>query len=343
MFAKQNYCLVPTIKYRTHPSIPLKIRHFRSSVCSVWDKGYRYGFNSMEKDNEIKVNGGSYDFGARIYDSRLGRWLSLDPLMAEYTSLSPYTGLGNNPVIIVDPDGRKIIPTNNFVKSRMFNTVQNIVNYIDVMPTLSKYIKVYLGDNLDLKLSTFKLGPLNGSLRLAEYVGRGKDKKTNKPGDAIRYNVYSSNQTAQTDGDEYEVKVLTPIGLASTFIHEVVYHASRTNLDHSISSPLLFDAIESLKEFSKNILKEELSNENAIALSLGGFETLSNFDQLLNDANTKYNTTLSKEDIINRQSNLTFKIEKMTAQEMGEERLDDESKTSSKDDTSGDSKSIVKQ
>jgi hypothetical protein len=39
---------------------------------------------------------------------------------------------------------------------------------------------------------------------------------------------------------------------------------------------------------------------------------------------------------------LTFKTEKMTAQEMEEERLDDESKTSGNDDTSGDSKPIVK-
>jgi len=109
MFAKQNYCLVPTIKYRTHPSIPLKIRHFRSSVCSVWDKGYRFGFNSMEKDNEINVNGGSYDFGARIYDSRLGRWLSLDPLMGEYVSQSPYSFAYNSPISFIDPDGKEVI------------------------------------------------------------------------------------------------------------------------------------------------------------------------------------------------------------------------------------------
>jgi RHS repeat-associated protein len=37
---------------------------------------YRYGFNGMEKDDEIKGEGNSLDFGARIYDPRLGRWLS---------------------------------------------------------------------------------------------------------------------------------------------------------------------------------------------------------------------------------------------------------------------------
>jgi RHS repeat-associated protein len=87
----------------------LKHPHFRPAVCSVWDKGYRYGFNGMDKDNEINVNGGSYDFGARIYDSRLGRWLSLDPLMRGYPKLSPYNFVDNSPLNSIDGDGRDII------------------------------------------------------------------------------------------------------------------------------------------------------------------------------------------------------------------------------------------
>jgi RHS repeat-associated protein len=89
--------------YRPHPQIPLKNTQTIHAVCSVWDKGYRYGFNGMEKDNEINVNGGSYDFGARIYDSRLGRWLSLDPV--RNTSWSSYASFKNSPVVIIDPNG----------------------------------------------------------------------------------------------------------------------------------------------------------------------------------------------------------------------------------------------
>lgn len=70
---------------------------------------YRYGFNGMEKDDELKGSGNSVDFGARMYDSRLGRWLSLDPMQAKYPELSPYTGIGNNPIIYIDPDGRDIV------------------------------------------------------------------------------------------------------------------------------------------------------------------------------------------------------------------------------------------
>lgn len=48
----------------------------------------------------------AYDFGARIYDSRLGRWLSTDPLQAKYPSLSPYNFVNNRPIMYVDFDGR---------------------------------------------------------------------------------------------------------------------------------------------------------------------------------------------------------------------------------------------
>ena len=40
---------------------------------------YRYGFNGMEKDDEIEGEGNSYDFGARTYDPRIGRFKRIDP------------------------------------------------------------------------------------------------------------------------------------------------------------------------------------------------------------------------------------------------------------------------
>lgn len=72
---------------------------------------YKYGFNGKEKDNEIAVYGGDYDFGARIYDGRLGRWLSLDPLMAKYANWSPFNFCTNDPLYFIDPSGRDILPT----------------------------------------------------------------------------------------------------------------------------------------------------------------------------------------------------------------------------------------
>ncbi|MCL9806905.1 hypothetical protein NAT51_15320 [Flavobacterium amniphilum] len=41
-------------------------------------------------------------FELRLWDGRLGRWLTVDP-MGQY--FSPYLGMGNNPISRIDPDG----------------------------------------------------------------------------------------------------------------------------------------------------------------------------------------------------------------------------------------------
>ena len=70
--------------------------------------GYRFGFNGKETDDEWNGNGNMVDFGARVYDSRLGRWLSPDPLEEKYSSMSTYSSMANCPTRIIDLDGRDI-------------------------------------------------------------------------------------------------------------------------------------------------------------------------------------------------------------------------------------------
>jgi len=69
------------------------------------EQSYRFGYNGMEMDNEAKGNGNSYTTEFRQYDPRLGRWLSLDPLMVKYPGMSPYVAFNDNPVFFVDPLG----------------------------------------------------------------------------------------------------------------------------------------------------------------------------------------------------------------------------------------------
>jgi RHS repeat-associated protein len=64
---------------------------------------YRYGFNGKEKDKDM--DGNSYDYGFRIYNPALGRFLSYDPLHNEYHDLSPYHFAGDNPIRNLDVDG----------------------------------------------------------------------------------------------------------------------------------------------------------------------------------------------------------------------------------------------
>jgi len=67
---------------------------------------YRYGFNGKEKDTETYGAGNEYDYEARIYDPRLGRWLSKDPDMQLYVAWSPYQFAKNNPILRIDANGK---------------------------------------------------------------------------------------------------------------------------------------------------------------------------------------------------------------------------------------------
>jgi len=69
---------------------------------------YKYGFNGKEKVDEISGSGNSYDFDARLYDARLGRTPSQDPHSGKYPKLSPYSMFANNPILLIDKDGKDI-------------------------------------------------------------------------------------------------------------------------------------------------------------------------------------------------------------------------------------------
>ena len=68
---------------------------------------YRYGFSGKENDNdnEVKGEGNQQDYGMRIYDPRVGRFLSVDRLTKQYAFYTPYQFAGNTPLQAVDLDG----------------------------------------------------------------------------------------------------------------------------------------------------------------------------------------------------------------------------------------------
>jgi len=74
----------------------------------------RYKFNGKELDRLNNLNW--YDQGARHYDAALTRFITIDPLAEKYYGISPYVFCMNNPLILVDPDGKEVI--NKFDQSR---------------------------------------------------------------------------------------------------------------------------------------------------------------------------------------------------------------------------------
>ncbi|MCI5056413.1 MAG: RHS repeat-associated core domain-containing protein, partial [Flavobacteriales bacterium] len=63
-----------------------------------------YKYNGKEMNPEFGLNW--LDYGARWYDPSIGRWNTIDPKAEEFQSWNPYNYVVNNPVILMDPDGK---------------------------------------------------------------------------------------------------------------------------------------------------------------------------------------------------------------------------------------------
>jgi len=70
---------------------------------SYQDEDYRYGFNGKEKDKSFANGNTDYDYGERIYDPSIGRFLRVDPLAKNAFCL-------DNPIIWIDPTGMTVEP-----------------------------------------------------------------------------------------------------------------------------------------------------------------------------------------------------------------------------------------
>ncbi len=86
----------------------------------------RYKFNGKEEQTTGRAN--YLDYGARMYDNEIGRWLTIDPSGEKYYGTSSYVYCMNNPVKFVDPDGRDIRVAKEYQK-QFINDLRNVFGY----------------------------------------------------------------------------------------------------------------------------------------------------------------------------------------------------------------------
>ena len=99
--------------------------------------GYRFGFNTQEKTDEISGLGNHTTALYWEYDSRLGRRWNLDPKPNQSTSL--YNCNTNNPILFSDPNGDTITKLPSFLNN------QSLVNGWDVFAS-TKQGKKFIED-----------------------------------------------------------------------------------------------------------------------------------------------------------------------------------------------------
>lgn len=76
----------------------------RWDIASLPVSDNRDRFNG--KEDQVFIGDCLADYGARCYNKLNGRWLSQDPLADEYINHSQYCFCGNNPISMIDRDGR---------------------------------------------------------------------------------------------------------------------------------------------------------------------------------------------------------------------------------------------
>lgn len=110
--------------------------------------GYRFGFNGKESDSETYGSGNIYDYGFRIYNPRLGKFLSVDPLSGKFAFSSPYVFALNDVIRNIDFDGLETY--NVIILDESDGGYKIILQLVDATtPSLELNVVRYLGMNVN--------------------------------------------------------------------------------------------------------------------------------------------------------------------------------------------------
>lgn len=254
---------------------------------SFTSESYRYGFNGQEKDNETVGAGNSYDFGDRIYDARLGRWLSIDPLVQKYPHLSPFDYVDNNPILFVDINGNVIV-----------------INYLDAEEN-KKSLTYTPGMSAEHSNDFVKetIESLNSYHSSSSTTAKNIVEDTHKSPRIVEVNQAPFSQTSQESPespDKGNVAIFYDPVEGSKFPNQTVYPPSM----------MMLIELEHAREEMKYLEKIDLVKSDLAKKGITDYENNPDYQKALNDYNT-FRLNHSEEEERN------FKVEKELAKELG--------------------------
>jgi RHS repeat-associated protein len=185
---------------------------FGASSASSTIKKTDYLYNGKElQHNEFGAGNGLEleDYGARLYDPQIGRWIAIDPSAEKYFSFSPYNYVLNNPTKFVDHDGRGVTnPTTVKAIQEKFNNGQSSQGYAYIL-----YVDQPGAGTRDVKTGGGDVG--HAFIQLIKYNKDGSSTGAvfgfYPEGMVTPYNTVSDGVMGNDTGHDYDVSVVKGI------------------------------------------------------------------------------------------------------------------------------------
>jgi RHS repeat-associated protein len=222
---------------------------------------YRYGFNGKEKDSPGMGGGGStYDYGFRIYNPSIAKFLSVDPLTKSYSWLTPYQFACNTPIQAIDLDGLEAassISASSVIQPQI-EALTNIPGNPGFRPTqtVTEYAISLGNDNYRILKSYTNLNT-RGAAEIDAYNNAGGEIVTMNEADyesrfgddgTYTYEPIASYRTGVGQNGQYDVS-----GISSTNTSLQQASVNESNARTSTNQPAAINGVYTPQNTSNNV------------------------------------------------------------------------------------------